>query len=204
MSQSKFKIIRLEVIILLSLLFGFVSISTAQEIPQVSSAQCLTFDKWGMKFEYPKEWQEYPQDRVKMMKDYIKEQLKADNLTLLEFTMITAPQEAASLMISKYTRQDAFVAEDILQERKMVYRDAQAAGDVTKINQLEEATIVSKLALIEDVERSNGGRGRTVKIIDGQTIFELSFIVNDKNNFPKYQPEFEHLIKTLIIKGSAT
>lgn len=171
---------------------------TAQEIPQASSVQHNSFVRWGLSFEYPQGWQEYSSDRVQMMKDYIEEQLRSENITLLEFTMITAPQEEASLMISKYTRPSAFTAEDILKERKTVYRDAQAAGDVTEINQLEITMVDNKPALIEDVEISNGGRGRTIKVIDGQVIFEISLIVSDKNKFSDFQSEFEHLLETLM------
>lgn len=202
MYLCRIRTIKLSIIILLSLIFGYASILTAQEVSQTPAIQYSSFERWGMKFEYPKDWQEHPQDRVEMMKSFIREQLESDNITLLEFTMITAPRQAASLMISKTQRQENATPEDLLRERQGVYRDAQAAGDVTKINQLEATTVDNKPGIIEDVERSNGGRGRTVKVIDGQIIFELSLIVSDKNNFVNYQPDFEHILKTLIITDS--
>jgi len=42
---------------------------TAEE--KVTRSDYAHFSKWGLSFDYPKEWQEHPANQVTMMKEYI-------------------------------------------------------------------------------------------------------------------------------------
>ena len=193
MSKYKSRGIRLGVAVLFSLLCGYAS-------DLVASEQYTSFEKWGIVFEYPKAWEEWSSDKSAYIKEAYRDEFKKDNITLLEITMITSQDESAALMISKSMRGNPITAGEVLKEREKVYENAKAAGDVTEVNQLGQTTVDNNPAVIEDVERSNGGRGRTVKVISGKTIFEISLIVRNKGNFANYQSEFEHLVKTFHIK----
>ena len=175
-----------------------------QNVP-ASSSNYMYFNKWGISFEYPTQWKEHPANRVAMMKDYIAAELhKIPNdpyaRELVEFTMITAPSEEAVLLVSKITAIKPMQVEDLLIERKQVYEDAKLAGDVTKINHVKQTTIANLLAVEEDVERSNGGRGRTVKVIFETAIFELSLVVNNGELFSNYSNYLDHIISTFAVK----
>ncbi|MBN1793967.1 MAG: hypothetical protein JW844_03285 [Candidatus Omnitrophica bacterium] len=202
MSQGDVKAVRAGSLILFIVLWGCAGTAIAQETARTPSTQYASFSRGGMEFEYPGEWQEHPRERLDLMKKNVQEQLNPFGITILEFSMIVAPRGTACFMITRSTRRDTVSVQDLLKERQGVYRDAEAGGDVTRVHQLEITTVDNKPGLIEDVERSNGGRGRTVKVIEGQNIFELSLIVNDARDFLTYQPAFEHLIDTLIIKES--
>ena len=55
-------------------------------------------------------------------------------------------------------------------------------------------------AVVEDVERQNGGRGRTVKLLKNNLLIELSLIVSKKANYNKYFPDFEMILATLKVE----
>ena len=73
------------------------------------------------------------------------------------------------------------------------------AGDVTKINHVKQTTVAKLPAIEEDVERSNGGRGRTVKVIFETAIFELSLVVNNGELFSDYSHYLDHIISTFAV-----
>lgn len=88
---------------------------------------------------------------------------------------------------------------DLLAERKQVYEDSKRAGDVTKINHIKQTIVAKVTAVEEDVERSNGGRGRTIKVIFDTAIFELSLIVNNRKLFSTYSHNLDHIISTFMV-----
>ena len=169
-----------------------------------SSPTYIRFSKWAISFEYPAQWKEYPADRVAMMKDYIAAELQRIpndpyERKLTEFTMITAPSGEAALLVSKITVVKPMQVEDLLAERKQVYEDAKRAGDVTRINHVKQTTVAKLPAVEEDVERSNGGRGCTVKVISETAIFELSLVVNNGKLFSDYSHHLYHIISTFAV-----
>lgn len=184
----------LSIIMILGLLIGC----------EKDSANYACFERWGIMFEYPQKWKEYSPDRVRLMKDFIAEELEktpADpKRWLVEFTMIVSSNEEAAVMVSKVMLESTMTVKNLLAERDKVYEDAKTAGDVTKVNQLEQITMANKPAVIEDVERSNGGRGCTIKVLSGKTIIEISLVVHNRNKFLLYEPRFDHIVKTLVIK----
>jgi len=159
------------------------------------------FSKWGLSFDYPKGWREYPADRVAMMKEYLGRELRPYGRNLQEFAVIVGPNDETALLVSKYTIPKAMKPSEFVEERNQVYDDAKQAGDVTKVNLVKETTIATLPAVEEDVERSNGGRGRTYKIIDGTTVFEISFIVNNARQFSKYSAALDYLVASIKVAG---
>ena len=191
------------IIILLVGLFvwqGGSELETASAQPP-GSVKYMRFEKWGVAFEYPQGWEEHPADRVNYMKEAAKEQLKSFSIILEEYAVIDGPNEMGALMISKSKWGSPITVQGVFEERQQVYRDAQAAGDVTKINLLEQITVDNKPAVLEDVERSSGlyNRGRTIKVISGETIIEISLIA-EKSEFENCKLIFDHIINTLKIK----
>jgi len=83
--------------------------------------------------------------------------------------------------------------------KRELYEDAKRAGDVTRVNYVRETTISKLPSVEEDVERSNGGRGRTYKVINGITVFEISFVANNKQDFSKYSELLVHLVSSLKV-----
>lgn len=164
-----------------------------------SSSKHTQFTRWGISFEYPRNWKEHPADRVALMKNYIAAELKPYDRDLIEFTMITGDNDDIALLVSKYNTSKELQPSELVAERNKVYKDAMNAGDVTKINHVKETTVANLPAVEEDVERSNGGRGRTYKIILDKTIFELSFVVSQGRKFDTYLDVLAHIISTLSI-----
>ena len=169
------------------------------EIPKTELAAGLSFDRWAITFQCPGEWKEWEAEKSVYAKQSLNEQLKPFNIEMLGFTMLMSPNEDAALLISKSERASPVIIEDLVKERENVYKDAKAAGDVTNVNQLEKTSINDKGALIEDVERATGGRAISMKIISGKKVFEISVVAKDKNDFDKYRPVFEAIIKTVKI-----
>lgn len=158
-----------------------------------------SFSKWGLSFEYPAEWHEYPTDRVAMMKDHLARELRPYGRTLVHLAMVVAPDGDPALLVSEYTTPKAMKPSEFVVERNQVYEDAKKAQDVTKVNFVRETTVSTLPSVEEDVERSNGGRGRTYKVINGTTVFEISFIVNNKQDFPEYSEALVHLVSSLKV-----
>jgi len=115
--------------------------------------------------------------------------------------MIVGPNDEIALLLSKYTTPKAMKPSEFVEERNQVYDDAKRSGDVTKVNHVKEKTIAKLPAVEEDVERSNGGRGRTFKVIDGTTVFEISFIVNKASLFSKYTEVLDRLVSGIKVAG---
>lgn len=159
------------------------------------------FSKWGLSFDYPKVWQEHPPDRVAMMKEYLERELRPYGRDLQEFAMIVGPNDETALLVSKYSTPKAMKPSEFVEERKQVYGDAMRAGDVTSVNHVKETTIGNLPAVEEDVERSNGGRGRTFKIIDGTTVFEISFVAQKASLFSEYSAVLDHLVSSIMVVG---
>jgi len=159
------------------------------------------FSKWSLSFDYPKEWQEHPAERVAMMKDYLAKELRPYGRELQEFTMIVGPNNEIALLVTKYTTPTPMKPSEFVVERNQVYNDAMKAGDVTKVNHVKEATLGNLPAVDEDVERSNGGRGRSFKLIDGTIVFEISFVVNNAKRFSEYYSVLDHFVSTVRVTG---
>jgi hypothetical protein len=155
------------------------------------------FANWGLSFDYPREWEEASANELVQLKDYLATQIRTEGMELIELACFWGPNTEILLTISKYQIPTKKTPSEIIQERNDVYADAMRAGDVTKVNYVRETIAADFPAVEEDVERSNGGRGLTLKIINGITIFEISFIVTDAAKFPQYSDSFSHLVSTI-------
>lgn len=183
--------------LLIACVVHFPIITRGQE--KATDTESARFTRWGIAFNYPAGWNEYPADRVALMKSAIAGQLRPFHRDLLEFAVFTAPGDEMVLIISKYTTPRVMKPSQFIDERKNAYQEAKRSGDVTKVNYVKE-TSVSKLAAVdEDVERSNGGRGRTLKIIRGNTVFELSFVVQRATAFSAHSNAMNQLIASVVI-----
>ena len=165
-----------------------------------------SFSRWGISFEYPKEWKEHPANRVEIMKESFAQALRGmgDGRDLKEFTCFFGPKNYTGLMVMKYTTPNKMMnPSEFIEERNQVYDDAKSAGDVTKVNYVKETTAFGLPAVEEDVERSNGERGRIYTIIDGTTVFSISFILDTKASWATLSPAIEHFVARGILVSSA-
>jgi hypothetical protein len=176
--------------------------NTTAAVPEINKtipSANLSFDRWSILFQCRGEWKEWGSQESAYAKDSLNEQLSKFDIEMLEFTMLTNPEETAAIIISKSLRQNPIIIEELVNERENVYKDAKVAGDVTQVNKIEQTTIDNKPAVVEDVERSTGGRAISMKIVSGQKIFEISLIIRDKKDFDSYRPVFEEILKTIRI-----
>jgi len=178
-------------------LFGTGCGRSQQSAESVTTA---TYEAAGISFQYPADWRAFPSEAVSQMKTQVADGLQEFGRTLVSLDMYGSPDGAAAFFVSKTQADSTLSADDILAERRRVYDDATAAGDVTSVNELEKTTLNGLPAVIEDVERSNGGRGHTVKLLQGRFIIELSLVVNDKGEYDKHIGEFEHTLATLKLQ----
>ena len=170
------------------------------------------FDRWGVTFEYPKSFDEWPQDRVQLMKEFLSNELakrleQADDVcgdrSLREFTTLVPKDETVAIIVTKLEFDKEPGADGFLRERRSVLEDAKTANDVTKVQQLEKAKMAGCDAVREDVERSNGGRGVCLHLLDGKTVYGIAWVVNDKTRFGESESQFAHLVETLQVHSKA-
>lgn len=180
---------------------------TATELSAESTGGALgdlvRFAKWGISFEYPARWSQYPDDRLRLMREHLAAELRPYDREVLEFAMITSPDNEIALLVTKYTTTKPLKPADLIAEREQVYEDAIRSGDVTKVNHLRETTFSNLPVVEEDVERSNGGRGRTYKVISGKVVYELSFVVRNKQCFPQYIADLKRVMSTVEVSAEA-
>ena len=175
------------------------------EPSQTGRPQSYTrFSKWGLSFDYPNEWREYPAGQVAAMKDSAGTELRSYDRSLKGLAVFTDPKDEALLLVMNYSTPKAMSSSEMVLERNKVYEDGKRAGDVTKVNVVKETTIGGRPAVEEDVERSNGGRGQTHKIIDGTEIFEISFIAKSMSQFSLYSGVIDHLVSTVTLENTAS
>jgi len=53
----------------------------------------------------------------------------------------------------------------------------------------------------QDIERSNEGKGRTFHIIDGLTVFQISLMADDTEEFSKHLTVLTQLVKSIKFVG---
>ena len=162
--------------------------------------RAMTYSEAGISLQYPKTWRSFPSQAVSQIKANMATELRKYDRTLISLAMFISSDEEVAFFVSKVRADKPLTDDDILAERRKFYEDAVNAGDVTRINTLEKTTVKDLPAVVEDIERQNGGRGRTVKLLKGDFLIELSLIVNKKSNYDKYFPDFETIIATLTIE----
>lgn len=166
-----------------------------------TGSEYIRFSRWNISFDYPREWKEHSSDREAMMKAYLANEVRPYEKQLQEFVMIADPNNKVALLVTKSTIPQPTNTPDLIEDRKLIYNDAKRAGDVTKINYIKETRISKLPAVEEDIERRNGGRGRTHKIIDGTTIYEISLVMHNAKEFSKYSSILKHIISSILVKG---
>jgi len=162
------------------------------------------YESAGMSFEYPAEWKSFPRDYVAEMKSSIAGELRKYNRTLKVLEMYISHNEEVGFFFSLADPEPSITIQSVVAERKKVHEDAAKAGDVTKVHALSEVKVNQWSAVREDVERSNGARGCTVKVLAEGKLLEFSLIVNNKANFDKYKGELDHILSSLSASGQST
>lgn len=157
------------------------------------------YDSAGISFEYPADWKSFPRDFVAGMKSSMASELKKYNRTLRVVEMYISPNEEVAFFFSSADPEPSITVQSVVAERKKVHEDAMKARDVTKVNTLAEEKVNKWSAVREDVERSNGGRGCTIKVLAHGKLLEFSLIVNNKANFDKYKGELDHILSSLSV-----
>lgn len=172
---------------------------------QAMAAEKYTkYDSAGISFEYPADWKSFPRDVVAGMKSSMASELRKYNRTLRVLEMYISPNEEVAFFFSSTDPEPSITAQSVVAERKKVHEDAIKAGDVTKVNALSQVEVNKWSAVREDVNRSNGGRGCTVKVLAQGKLLEFSLIVNNKANFDKYKGELDHILSSLSASGQST
>jgi hypothetical protein len=159
-----------------------------------------TYEKEGISFQYPSSWRPFASEAVGGMRTQMTTELRKFNRTIVSLEMYISPDEEVAFFVSIVQADIGLSADDILSERRKFYDDATRAGDVTRINKLETMISSDLPAVVEDVERSNGGRGHSIKLLKGRRIIELSLIVNDKGKYDKHFVEYEQILATLNVQ----
>lgn len=172
----------------------------SQSSPTIEPKATATYQKAGISFQYPSNWHSFPSEAVNGMRTQMTSELRKFNRNLVLLDMFISSDEEVAFFVSQVQADNALSANDILLERRKFYDDAKRTGDVTNINQLEATTANNLPAVVEDVERSNGGRGHTVKMLKGRFIIELSLIVNKKSHYDKHVSEYEQILATLKVQ----
>jgi hypothetical protein len=161
------------------------------------------FDRWGLSFDLPQDWQEFPAEKVESMKGLLQEEIKKSpgepERQLADFTVFSVGNQQVALLVSRTELKGPLSIGQLLEERRGVYRDAQKAGEVTEVNRLEEFVVAGNPALLEEVTRTGGQRGRTVKILLGKAIFELSLVPAGGGSIADYEPQWKTVMETLKI-----
>lgn len=163
--------------------------------------ETYTFDRWGISFSYPSGWDSFTDPEVEALKHASENQLAPFGRTLQELKAFRSQGGELALFVSKLKTNTPLSPSGVLQERQGVLEAAQRAGDVTKVNLLEQTQIgAGATAVVEDLERSNGGRGRSLKVVSGHFLFEVSFVVSDKALYPKYSAAIDKLAASLKVE----
>lgn len=163
-----------------------------------SKPSTYKFDRWGIAFSYPSEFQSITDPYLEQLRKATESQLAGSDRTLEELKVFEVSEDDVSLMVSKIKTDTPLSIAQVLRERQGVYDAAREAGDVTKLNLLRQTTVGSGTkAVIEDAERSDGSRGRSYKIPQGDSMFEVSFVFTNKALFEKYSAKIDSIIASL-------
>jgi len=172
---------------------------------QVTAAEQYTkYDSAGISFEYPSGWKSFPRDYVNGMKSSIASDLRQYNRTLKTLEMYISTNEEVAFFFSLVDPEPSITAQSIVTERKKVHEDAMKAHDVTKVNTLVEEKVDQWPAVREDIERSNGGRGYSVKVLAHGKLLEFSLVVSNKDDIDKHKGELDHILSSLSVLGQST
>lgn len=157
----------------------------------------VKYENADVSFQYPISWKSVKGKVLEEAITQLTTELRTVNRTLVSLDLYTSSDNELAFIVSRIRTTNALSAEEIILERNGVHADAKRAGDVTRVNKLERVTINDLQGVVEDLERSNGGRGHTVKLLNGRLIVELSLVVNEKSRYEKYIAEYERILATV-------
>jgi hypothetical protein len=160
-----------------------------------ASDQYTTFNDGTVKFDYPS-WKPFPGEAVAQMKRQTGAELQKYKRYILDLQMFISPKEEAAFFISKTRADNPPAAQDLFTERQNVHREALKAGYLTKVNTLEILKSSAGSMVVEDVDRNDGQRARTVKIVVSSFIYEVTLAVSQKSNYEKFRPYLDHAVDT--------
>lgn len=168
-----------------------------------------TFDRWGLTFKHPVEFEEMPREKLAAMRTAIDTQLAqelakptcvAGSRRIQDFTVLTDPGEQVAVVATLLVFDVAPEAERFKEERELVVRQEMQRGDVTRNNTIELTRVGSWPALIEDDERSNRGRGVCLHILAGKKLYQVAFVVNDREHFKDWADRMKQLHDSITVR----
>ncbi len=163
--------------------------------PETSSS--ARFSQWGLTFEYPQDWKESRSDQVTATKENLAQSLTAFGRRLDGYSLILSSTGEAGLIVTKIITPTPMTPTAVVAERRQFYADAANAGEVAHVKAIKDTLINGWPAVLEDVEKSNGGRCRSYKILSGTSIYEVSCIVMDAALWSKYSETMDQIISRL-------
>lgn len=160
------------------------------------SNQYRTFNDGIVAFEYPSNWGPFPGEVVAQMKSQMGTELQIYKRHIVDLQMFLSPKEEASFFISKTRTDNPLSAQDLLAERQNADRDALKAGYLAQINTLATIESGAGPVIVEDVDRNDGQRARTVHIVVDSYIYEVTIAVSQKANYENYGFHLDHVVET--------
>ena len=167
------------------------------------------FDRWGLSFTYPADFEEHPQDRVDQRRGTLKVQLRGEGQGVGNMagprktsnsTDFSTGDKSANVRTSIIVFDRPPSADVFWSERQAVLKQAKHRGDVTAINRLERTTVASHPAVIEDVDRRNGGRDVRLHVLADKKLYQVIWVLRDKKDFAKWQQEIESTRQSVAVR----
>lgn len=151
-----------------------------------------TFQRWGLSFEHPWSWKEAKREEITAMKRFYTEEQAA---RLVHLTMFETPQDVAVLVAVEMREPDVSF-EQAMDARTRQIREAQEAGNVTKLYALRRITVDSRPAALVEVEHLGLGRARDIHVMYDQYWVGVS-LIQPTGKVAEVEDSFERIVNSL-------
>jgi hypothetical protein len=181
-----------------------VYLTSGASTSQATSSPWMRFNRWGVAFEFPRQWIEWDQAQREQAARDVRASLISDTVsiprTLLDLTAITSVDQQGGVYIGVYRFTSAVTPEGFLADRQAYFTSAQTAGILT-VEGITLTTVADYPAVDVVVQRSSGGRSRTLYILTGEDCVQLQFLLFDLNQAARYEPIFKYILSTVQLAG---
>ena len=172
--------------------------------PQVTSSLYMRFNRWGIAFDFPRNWYEWEEPQRAMAAKDIRASLAADTRsiprTLQDLTVLTSADQQGGVFIGVYQFDYFVILEDYMADRRAYFEDEQAAGKLT-IEGITLTTVADYPAVEVTVQRATSGRSRTLYILLDDRCIQLQFVLFDLNQTATFEPIFKYILSTVQLAG---
>ena len=164
---------------------------------ELTSATTLQkFNRWGISFEYPKNWEEMSAEETSKIKHLLSRETESIKHTLVNFSAIGIPYQAITVYVSKQKIEGVVTIQDLLAAQKYNLDPSKKGGLSTKVWRIEQLTLSNLPAIVSDFETTKGRiYGLTMLTKDHMVIIQCS-----AKDFEKYKQDFDHIFSTLRIQ----